>query len=53
MFYKPAEQAIFQVVVMAYMVVPWDLRLAQFLLCWVCSKRVIFSWSQLKTCWTV
>ena len=38
---------------MAYMVVPCDLRLSQFLLCWWCSKRFIFSWSQLKTCWTV
>jgi len=52
-FYKPAEQAIFQVMVIEYMVVPCDLRLAQFLLCWGCSKRVILSWSQLKTCWTV
>jgi len=39
--------------VIEYMVVPCDLRLAQFLLCWGCSKRVILSWSQLKTCWTV
>ena len=53
MLYKPAEQAVFQVMVIEYMVVPCDLYFAQFLLCWGCSKRFIFSWSQLKTCWTV